>query len=81
MLFYPANLFLHRRFLFDNCLTGEGQWNLFDFINSLAMCLAEFIYKFSIAMEFTYYELRFRQGIFSQLLPEGWKENHFITNQ
>ena len=33
---------LHRRFIFDNRSTGEAYRSLFDFINSVAMCLAEF---------------------------------------
>ena len=34
---------LHRMFIFDNRSTGEAQQSLFDFVNSVAMCLAEFI--------------------------------------
>ena len=34
---------LHRRFIFDSRSTDEAYWSLFDFINSVAMCLAEFI--------------------------------------
>ena len=34
---------LHRRFIFDNPLTGEAQQSLFDIINSVAMWLVEFI--------------------------------------
>ena len=33
-------LCLHR---FDTRIIGEAWWSLFDFINSVAMCLAEFI--------------------------------------
>ena len=39
---YPTALFLHRRFIFDNRSTGTEERSLFDFINSVAMCLAEF---------------------------------------
>ena len=34
---------LHRRFIFDDLLTSEAQRSLFDLLNSIAMCLAEFI--------------------------------------
>ena len=35
---YPTVFFcLHRRFIFDNRLTGEVWQSLFDFINSVAM--------------------------------------------
>ena len=34
---------LHRRFIFDNRLTGEAYRSLFDILNSVAMCLVEFI--------------------------------------
>ena len=36
---------LHRRFIFDNRLTGEAQRSLFVILNSVAVCLAEFIWN------------------------------------
>ena len=33
----------HRRFILNNLAGGEAQRSLFDIINSVAMCLAEFI--------------------------------------
>ena len=34
---------LHRGFIFDNRLTGEAKRSLLDILNSVAMCLEEFI--------------------------------------
>ena len=34
---------LHKRFMFDNRSGGDAKRSLFDLLNSVAMCLAEFI--------------------------------------
>ena len=41
--FYPTALLFAQEVYFDNRLTGNAKWSLFDILNSVAMCSAKFI--------------------------------------